>query len=261
MKRAADFRAEARAALKGHWRLAVGLGFLAMVLGGVVGIGAPDVKFGLVDGNFQIYLDVLGQSLNPVEMMRSIGVGSAFAVWHYFSVVAVLVAIARIIIGSFVEVGYARFNMDLVDGEEGRLETLFRYVKQWGTMLAAVLLQAVYIIGWTLLFIIPGLIAAYRYQLTGYILAENPEMGANDAITRSKELMKGNKWRLFCLDFSFIGWDILSAFTLGFEDLWQTPNRIEAAAAFYRELVPLEKGEEPEEMQETQTEEDVISEE
>ena len=104
MKRAADFRAEARAALKGRWGLAIGIGFLAMVLGGVVGIGAPDVKFGLVDGNFQIYLDVLGQSLNPVEMMRSIGVGSAFAVWHYFSVVAVLVAIARIIIGSFVEV-------------------------------------------------------------------------------------------------------------------------------------------------------------
>ena len=261
MKRAADFRAEARAALKGHWRLAVGVGFLAMVLGGVVGIGAPDVKFGLVDGNFQIYLDVLGQSLNPVEMMRSIGVGSAFLVWQYLSVAAALVAIVRLIVGSFVGVGYMKFNLDLIDGEEGRLETLFRYVKQWGTMLAAVLLQAVYIIGWTLLFIIPGLIAVYRYQLTGYILAENPEMGANDAITRSKELMKGNKWRLFCLDFSFIGWDILSVFTLGIGDLWLTPYRTAAAAAFYRELVPLEKGEEPEEMQETQTEEDVILEE
>lgn len=66
--------------------------------------------------------------------------------------------------------------MDLVDGEEGRLETLFRYSKQWGTMLAAELLQVVYILGWMLLFIIPGLIAAYRYSLTSYILAENPEM-------------------------------------------------------------------------------------
>lgn len=261
MKCAADFRAEAREVLKGRWKLAVGVGFLAAILGGVVGIGAPDVKFGLVDGNFQIYLDVLGQSLNPVEMMRSIGVGSAFAVWHYFSVVAVLVAIARIIIGSFVEVGYARFNMDLVDGEEGRLETLFRYSKQWGTMLAAELLQVVYILGWMLLFIIPGLIAAYRYSLTSYILAENPEMDANDAITRSKELMKGNKWRLFCLRFSFIGWDILSILTLGIGDLWLTPYQTAAAAAFYRELVPLEKEEETEEMKETQTEEDVISEE
>ena len=86
-------------------------------------------------------------------------------------------------------------------------------------------------------------------------------MGANDAITRSKELMKGNKWRLFCMEISFIGWMILSVFTFGIGDLWLTPYRAAAHAAFYRELVPLEKGEETEEMQETQTEEDVISEE
>ena len=86
-------------------------------------------------------------------------------------------------------------------------------------------------------------------------------MGANDAITRSKELMKGNKWRLFCMEISFIGWMILSVFTFGIGDLWLTPYRAAAHTAFYRELVPLEKGEETEEMQETQTEEDVISEE
>ena len=67
--------------------------------------------------------------------------------------------------------------------------------------------------------------------------------------------------RLFCLRFSFIGWDILSILTLGIGDLWRTPYQNAATAAFYRELVPLEKGEETEEMQETQTEEDVISEE
>ncbi len=258
MKRAADFRAEARAVLKGRWKLAVGVGFLAMILGGAVGVDLIDFNFGLVDGNFQMTLSVLGQRLNPVEMMRSIGVGSAFAVWHYFSVIAVLIGIARIIIGSFVEVGYARFNMDLVDGEEGRLETLFRYVRQWGTMLAAALLQAVYIIGWMLLLIIPGFIAMYRYRLTSYILAENPEMDANDAITRSKELMKGNKWRLFCLDFSFIGWEILSMLTLGIGNLWLTPYRNTAWAAFYRELMPLEK--EETQTEEMLTEEDTISE-
>ena len=64
-------------------------------------------------------------------------------------------------------------------------------------------------------------------------------MGANDAITRSKELMKGNKWRLFCMEISFIGWMILSVFTFGIGDLWLTPYRAAAHAAFYRELVPL----------------------
>lgn len=261
MRCAADFRAEARAALKGRWGLAIGIGFLAMVLGGFAGVGGLDVNFVMVEGNFQMTLGIFGQRLNPVEMMRNIGVGSAFLVWQYLSVAAALVVIVRVIVGSFVGVGYMKFNLDLIDGEEGRLETLFRYVKQWGTMLAAALLQAVYIIGWTLLFIIPGIIAIYRYSMTSCILAENPEMGANDAITRSKELMKGNKWRLFCMEISFIGWMILSVFTCGIGDLWLTPYRAAAHAAFYRELVPLEKGEETEEMQETQTEEDVISEE
>lgn len=250
MKCAADFRAEARAVLKGRWKLAVGVGFLAAMLGGATGVDAIDLNFGLVDGNFQVTLSVLGQRLNPIEMMHNIGVGSAFAVWQYFSVIAVLAAIVRLVVGSVFEVGYAKFNMDLIDGEEGSLETLFRYFRQWGTMLAAALLQAVYIIGWMLLLIIPGFIAMYRYRLTGYILAENPEMDANDAITRSKELMKGNKWRLFCLDLSFIGWEILCMLTLGIGNLWLTPYRSAAWAAFYRELVPLEKEARTEEMQE-----------
>ena len=52
MKRAADFRAEARAALKGRWGLAIGIGFLAMVLGGIAGVGGLDVNFVMVEGNF-----------------------------------------------------------------------------------------------------------------------------------------------------------------------------------------------------------------
>ena len=261
MRCAADFRAEARAALKGRWGLAIGIGFLAMVLGGFAGVGGLDVNFVMVEGNFQMTLGIFGQRLNPVEMMRNIGVGSAFLVWQYLSVAAALVVIVRVIVGSFVGVGYMKFNMDLIDGEIGGVEMLFRYFRQWRTMLAAGLLQAIYILGWTLLFIIPGIIAIYRYSMTSCILAENPEMGANDAITRSRELMKGNKWRLFCMEISFIGWMILSVFTCGIGDLWLTPYRAAAHTAFYRELVPLEKGEETEEMQETQTEEDVISEE
>lgn len=53
MRCAADFRAEARAALKGRWGLAIGIGFLAMVLGGIAGVGGLDVNFVMVEGNFR----------------------------------------------------------------------------------------------------------------------------------------------------------------------------------------------------------------
>ena len=72
-------------------------------------------------------------------------------------------------------------------------------------------LLGLFITLWTLLFVIPGMIKSYSYSMTPYILYENKEMTAKEAITQSRKMMKGNKWRLFCLSFSFIGWDILCA--------------------------------------------------
>ena len=71
---------------------------------------------------------------------------------------------------------------------------------------------------------------------TDYILAEHPELTASEAIEQSKELMSGNRWRLFCLQFSFIGWRILSALTFGIGNLWLRPYEQAATAAFYREI-------------------------
>ena len=101
---------------------------------------------------------------------------------------------------------------------------------------AARFLQSIYILLWSLLFIIPGIIASYSYAMTEYILAEHLELSASEAISRSKQMMDGNKWRLFCLQFSFIGWSILCAFTLGIGIFWLTPYKQAATAAFYREV-------------------------
>ena len=69
-----------------------------------------------------------------------------------------------------------------------------------------------------------------------YILADNPQMSCNDARVTSMEMMKGNKWRLFCLWFSFIGWWLLSILTLGILFLWTIPYMQVATAAFYDDL-------------------------
>lgn len=72
--------------------------------------------------------------------------------------------------------------------------------------------------------------------MTPYILAENMELSVMEAITESKKMMRGNKFRLFCLELSFIGWDILAVLTLNIGDLWVHPYREAARAAFYREI-------------------------
>lgn len=68
---------------------------------------------------------------------------------------------------------------------------------------------------WTLLFIIPGIVKSYEYRMIPYLLAENEDITTDEAFARSKEMMDGNKWNAFVLDLSFIGWEILNAFTLG----------------------------------------------
>ena len=89
---------------------------------------------------------------------------------------------------------------------------------------------------------IPGIIAGYSYAMTEYILAEHPELTASEAIARSKAMMSGNRWRLFCMQLSFIGWDILSAMlTFGIGGLWLTPYKQAATAAFYREITGTER--------------------
>ena len=83
--------------------------------------------------------------------------------------------------------------------------------------------------------------AGYSYAMTGYILAEHPELTASEAIERSKEMTSGNRFRLFCLQFSFIGWSILCAFTFGIGNLWLRPYQQAATAAFYRDISGTER--------------------
>lgn len=156
----------------------------------------------------------------------------------YIAIFAIITGIALFILGSIVEVGYMKFNLDLVDRQkEAEIGTMFGYFQFWKSAACARLLKGVYVLLWSLLFIIPGIIAGYSYAMTSYILAENPELTASEAIQRSEQMMSGNRWRLFCVQISFIGWEILSALlTFGIGGLWITPYKQAATAAFYREI-------------------------
>ncbi|MCR5594474.1 MAG: DUF975 family protein [Lachnospiraceae bacterium] len=95
-----------------------------------------------------------------------------------------------------------------------------------------------YIMLWTLLFIIPGIVKSYEYRMIPYLLAEDPTMTKDQAFAISKEMMTGNKWNAFVLDLSFIGWYLLGMITLGIVDIFYvSPYKKSTDAALYRKLL------------------------
>lgn len=91
---------------------------------------------------------------------------------------------------------------------------------------------------WSLLFVIPGIIKAFSYSMAMYVLAENKDIGALEAIKKSKEMMKGHKMELFVLELSFIGWALLAALTFGIAYIWVYPYMYTTLANFYMSIKP-----------------------
>ena len=150
---------------------------------------------------------------------------------------ALLYLIAYLGGASIVAIGMLYACWDLfTKGTLPEAGALFAPFKQYARTVGAVLLVFVYTLLWTLLLVIPGIIKAYSSSMTFYILRENPEMTAGDAITASQKMMDGHKMDLFLLSLSFIGWAILASITFGIGYLWLIPYIYTAYAAFYETL-------------------------
>lgn len=223
---ASDYRAAARDALTGRWPMAVLTGLVAALLGGL--------QSGSI--NFQFQGDNQKQLVNALYKLSpevaSILLGAVGAI----GVLAFVYAVVALVLGSAVQLGYARFNLNLVDGRPAQLSDLFSCLNQLGGALVLRLLTGLFVALWSLLLVIPGIIAAYRYSAAPYIMAEDPGCGAMEALNRSKALMDGHKMDLFLLDLSFIGWHLLNVFTLGLGSLLLTPYTNAARAVFFRSL-------------------------
>lgn len=144
-------------------------------------------------------------------------------------------------IGGFIitgpmSVGLVIFSLALSRGQDARLPQIFEGFQKFGVALGAYLLMVLFVFLWTLLLIIPGIIAQYAYSQVFYIIAEEPGIGPLQAIRKSKEMMRGNKWKLFCLNLRFIGWALLCILTFGIGFLWLAPYIIISQAKFYDDI-------------------------
>lgn len=199
MLKAKDFRRYAREALKGRWLEAGGVGLVAGLLGASISTGGSAGSFGGGSENSDTIANSIQQI--PAEVL-AIGLGVVLVLFLWLIVVTV--------IGGATTLGYAKYNLNIVDDNHPKFKDIFSQYHRLGTGFGMQFFRGLYIFLWSLLFVIPGIIASYSYCMTPFILVENPEMTAREAIKKSKELMKGNKWRLVCLEFSFIGWYLLA---------------------------------------------------
>lgn len=145
------------------------------------------------------------------------------------------------LITTILQAGFSIYCLGVRRGRFMPTTSLFDGFAMAGKIILLHIVTGIFIFLWSLLFIIPGIIAMYRYRFALYNILENPDLGILESINLSREQTAGYKWQLFVLDLSFIGWLILDVFTLGFLGIWLTPYMILTDIAFY-DTIRAQKG-------------------
>ena len=132
-----------------------------------------------------------------------------------FITLSALALLLGILISNVLRVGVRGWFLRYWRGEQPPVGEMFASFRFYGNAVGTMLLRDIYIFLWSLLFIIPGIVKAYAYSMTEYILYENPRLSAGEAIRISNAMTQGFKGELFVFDLSFILWNLLSAISLG----------------------------------------------
>lgn len=274
-KTASDYRAEARASLKNRWGIAILTTLIAGFLGGQASMPTFSFNVDSSnEASLEQILAMFKANAGEVTLDQLLPSLSSLAlVLIPILLGALAISLVLMLIGPCIHWGLCRFRLMLLDGQGPSVGVLFSgfrnvFFKALGlqilvtlvvlaTMLAFVLVGVVAVavvalvvpvasgarieiaflaVSFAIVAVFAMVVMAYRYSMSFYALVDNPNMGALDAMRESASMMKGNKWRLFCLQLSFIGWEILCVFTCGIGYLWLTPYMGQAEAAFYHDV-------------------------
>lgn len=228
-----ELMAQARLSLAGNWGISIAVFLVAgLIVGGLGAIPcAGSVITLLIGGAFQ-----LGTTIFFLALSRRLTVefGMLFAGFkHYVTSLAAYLLVTLFMI--------LWILVPLIPGVA--ISCLAYYLIAGGTAAGTIEavrqnngLMVVFVFFWSLLAAIAGTIAALRYALTYFVIADDPFVGALGAIRQSTILMRNNKWKLFCLGWRFFGWIILCALTCGIGFLWLVPYIQTSMARFYDDV-------------------------
>ncbi len=168
------------------------------------------------------------QAVNNLDTAFIIGVAALIGG------IIVIAMLLNIFVFNPLKVGCYAFFRENVSRGDGDLNVLKDGFQSYGRTFITMLLTDIFLILWTLLLIIPGIVKSYSYRMVPFIIRDNPELEPKEVITRSREMMNGHKWAAFKLDLSFIGWFLLAGITLGLAGVfWVNPYYYNTNAALY----------------------------
>ena len=225
MLKSKELRKKAWESLKGKYWMAFAV---IIVTGLIASVGNAFVSFGQQLG------EVIGM-VDPAEMDSTMAIG-ALVLSGVVMVSAIIGALFSIFVTNAITVGVSNYFIKNTYSKPSFGDAFSGFKVKYGRYIGTLLLAGIKTVLWTLLFIIPGIIKSYEYAIIPYILADDPEISSKDAFKKAKEMMKGNKWRLFKLELSFFGWFILCVLTVGMGTFFLIPYVNAANAEFYAEL-------------------------
>ena len=182
-------------------------------------------RWGLAVGTFFVYMLIMVALNNP--LMRFVDIGYSIIISGNFIL---------LLIGGALTLGATTFALAIARKEEAYLNMIFSGFNEFGKALGLYLLMVLFILLWMLLLIVPGIIAAISYSMAFFIMSDNPNIGVMEAIDKSKKMMYGYKWKIFCLGLRFIGWILLGFISLGIGFLWIIPYMYVSLAKFYEDI-------------------------
>lgn len=233
-----ELKEKAKIRLKANYWKAVLVGVLALLVGG--GTSAASSASGASSniGTSEISdaaSSTFSHGLEHISVTGTILI-AMFAITFVLIVMAIALAV-QILLLNPLEIGSNRFfHIDLEENADIK-EVCFTFDRGYKNGVKVMFFRDLYILLWSLLLIIPGIVKSYEYRMIPYILGENPDMDKEQAFALSKRMMDGNKWDALVLDLSFFLWDILGACTMGILTIFYVePYRRLTNAGLYQKL-------------------------
>lgn len=219
----AELKSRAKVVLKTSYWKAFLVSLIIAFVGGNGGSGGSSYSFG--SGDFSDFVTRNDSRFLPVFMVTFFSI---------FLIILVAILCFRVFLGYPLEVGGRTYFLRSAENNVDMNYLGYSFNGQrYMSIVKTMFFRGLFIFLWTLLLIIPGIIKSYAFSMVPYILADNPNIGYKRALQLSSQMTKGEKFDIFVLDLSFIGWYILGVLALGIGVFFVMPYENATKAELY----------------------------